>query len=426
MNLDGWDTCSIVAIELVNQSLAKAGEKTIRTFAYREDGLEISGTFGPWSLVSGGTLRLVTVEMPISEGRIAIDGESPVDISGVRLRAQMKLGFIDGDSPDKRNLAFDTSYGDGRSDHDPIKVTDIEDASGDLARFDLDMVKEALTACLSHHAAEASFVFASVDARSTAKASGLACPANDWAFVDPGDGREYLALLGSLDKDRTESAIRIGPELITPAAPAYFAVSQRLFTQRALLPIIQQSFRPRTSFAIKGQSVVSTKPVGLGQRKVALFNVAPVLRQVTITPVKNAIAVRALAHADLPLSTRLDITVEMKLPFHHDPKTGAMSFKPGAPKVTHHVNKTGVIGNTLGLIVELIVSLAEKPILASISQIAKGMQAVNNPAAKPVVWEGVRDFHAGRAVWDNGIWMADTRPVESGDTVVKERAHEPA
>lgn len=424
MNLDGWDTCSIVAVDLVNQSLARAGEKTIRTFAYREDGLEIGGIFGNWSLVSGGTLRLVTVEMPIREGSISMAGQKPVDISGVRLRAQMKLGFIDGDSPDKHNLTFDTSYGEGTGDHEPIKVTDVEDPSGKLARFDLDMVKEALTACLSRHAAEASFVFASVDARSTSRASGLACPANDWAFVDPGDGREYLALLGSLDADRPNSAIRIGPELITPAAPAYFAVSQRLFTQRALLPIIQQSFRPRTTFAIKGQSVVSTKPVGLGKRKIALFNVAPVLRQVTITPVKNAMAVRALAHADLPLSTRLDITVEMKLPFQHNPKTGAMSFKPGTPKVTHKVNKSGILGNTLGLIVELIVTLAQRPILASISQIAKGMQAVNNPAAKPVVWEGVRDFHAGRAIWDNGLWMADIRPVEPADAALEEATHE--
>lgn len=426
MNLDGWDTCSIVSIDLVNQALARGADRTIRTFSYTEDDLEISGHFGAWALAPGGSLRLVSVTMPIAQGAIRAKGEAETDISGIVLTAQMKLGLIAGDTPDTSNLAFDTILGEGGAE--PIKIVDIDDPSGRLARFDLDMVREALTACLSKHAADASFVFASVDARSTAQASGLACPGNDWGFVDPGDGRHYLAILGSLDAKRPEGPIRIGPELISPAAPAYFAVSQRIFTRRALLPILQSSFRPRTSFAVKGASVVSTKAVGLGHKKIALFDVAPVLRQVSITPVKGALAVRALAHADLPLSTRLDLTVDMKLPFHHDPKTGAMSFKPGKPVVRHKLNKSGIIGNTLGLVIELIVALARDPILKSVAQIANGMQAVNNPTTKPVVWNGVRDFHAAVARWDNGLWLADTRPAGPSAQVAadREKTNEPA
>ena len=428
MNLDGWDTCSIVSVDLVNQALARAGDRTIRTFSYTEDDLEISGSFGAWALAPGGSLRLVSVKMPIASGVIRARGEGETDISGIVLTAQMKLGLIGGDTPDTRNLAFDTSLGEGEGGAEPIKIVEIDDPSGRLARFDLDMVKEALTACLSKHAADASFVFASVDARSTAQAAGLACPGNDWGFVDPGDGRHYLAILGSLDAKRPDGPIRIGPELITPAAPAYFAVSQRLFILRALLPILQSSFRPRTSFAIKGDAVVSTKAIGLGHKKVALFEVAPVLRQVSIKPVKGALAVHAAAHADLPLSTRLDLTVDMKLPFHHDPKTGSMSFKPGKPVVRHKLNKSGIIGNTLGLIIELIVALARDPILKSVAQIANGMQAVNNPTTKPVVWNGVRDFHAAQARWDNGLWLADTRAVEppAPAPADREKTNEPA
>lgn len=424
MNLDGWDTCSIVSTALVNEALAKGAEKTIRTFSYKEQGLEISGAFGNWSLAPGGSMRLVLVDMPIASGTITADGDPPVDISGLVVQAQMRLGLIEGQTPDRRNLSFDTTLGETGDGKPPIAVTDIEDPSGRLRHFDLDMVKEALTQCLSRHAANASFVFASVDARSTATASGLACPANDWCFVDAGADRQYLALLGSLDAKRTDSPIRIGPDLISPEAPAYFAVSSRLFNLRALKPILEQTFRPRTSFSVKGASVVSTRAVGLGKKKVALFTVSPVLRQVKVTPVKNALDVRAEARADLPLGTRLDVFVEMKLPFHHDAKTGAMSFKPGKPKVTHKLNKSGLIGNTLGLIIELIVTLAKDPILKSVASIANGMQAVANPASRPVVWTGVRDFHASRARWDNGLWMADTRPVSG--PVQAEKIHEPA
>lgn len=425
MNLDGWDTCSIVSVDLVNQALQAAAKGTIRTFSYSEDGLEISGEFDGWSLAPGGTFRLVNVSMPIRSGTIRETGASEVDISGVTLTAQLKLSLIDNEGADQRSLAFDTSYqGSKGGMTPPIKVTDISDPSGRLEAFDLDLVKAALTACLSANAAQASFVFASVDARATAQAAGLACPANDWAFVDGGDDRTYLALLGTLTKNRPDTPIRMDPGLMKPAAPAYFAVSQRLFLLRALLPILQQTFRPRTSFAVKGASVQSTKPVGLGKKKIAMFTVAPVLRNVTATPVKNALAISALARADLPLSTQLDVTVKMRLPFHHDPKTGAMSFKPDRnPIVKHKLNKKGILGNTLGLIIDLIVALSKDAILGSVQKIATGMQAVNNPTTKPVVWTGVRDFHASQARWDDGLWMADTRPVNVVET---EKTDEPA
>lgn len=425
MNLDGWDTCSIVSIDLVNQALQKEADRTIRTFSYSEDGLEISGEFDGWALAPNGTFRLVNVTLPIRSGTIREAGAAEVDISGVTLTAQLKLSLIDSEDPDKRNLAFDTSHQEGKGESGlPIKVTDINDPTGLLEAFDLELVKAALTECLSANASQASYVFASVDARSTSKAEGLACPANDWAFVDAGENRQYLALLGSLDKERLDKAIRLSPSLMTPAAPAYFAVSQRLFLSRALLPILQQTFRPRTSFAVKGNAVQSTKPVGLGKKKIAMFTVAPVLKKVTVTQVKNALAISALARADLPLSTHLDVTVSMKLPFQHDPKTGAMSFKPDPnPIVKHKLNKSGIMGHTLGLIINLIVALSKKAIMDSVRNIATGMQAMNNPTTEPVVWTGVRDFHTSKARFDDGIWMADTRPV----TVVEpEKTHEPA
>ena len=62
MNLDGWDTCSLVSMSLLNTALAKASEKTIRTFSYKEKGLKIEGSFGPWALAPGGSLRLVEVD----------------------------------------------------------------------------------------------------------------------------------------------------------------------------------------------------------------------------------------------------------------------------------------------------------------------------------------------------------------------------
>lgn len=424
MKLDGWDTCSLVSMNLVNAALAKAGKDTIRTFAYKEKGLTIEGSFGPWALAPGGSLRLVEVEMPVTSGMIREHGAGQVDISGVSVVAQMKLGLIDASDANKRNLVFDTTLGDGAGGQ-PIRVTDITDPSGLLDRFDLEMIKEALTACLSEHAADASYVFASVDARGTAATGGLACPANDWAFVDPGDGRGYLAILGSLDPNRADGPIRIAPELMSPAAEAYFAVSQKLFNLRALQPILQNTFRPRVPFKVKGNGVASTKAVKLGRKKISFFTVEPILTGVSVTPVKNALKVHAVAYADLPLSTRLDVTVDITMPFHHDPKTGAMAFRPGKPVVNHRVSGSGIVGNTLGLVVQLIVKLVSGPISASIGQIANGMQAVANPAKKPVVWNGVRDFHAAKARWDNGLWIADTRPVEQA-APQEEKIHEPA
>jgi len=423
MNLGAWDTCSVVSIDLVNQALAKHKDEVIKSFTYDEPKMNVRGTFGAWSIVPGGSERLVNVAMPIEGGRLRY-GRRPIKLAGVTVYAQMKLRLIPAPSGDDEELKFDTRPGANTSEQ-PIRVYDIDDPSQKLDQLDASDLMEVLSACLSANAEQVSFVFASVKARGTVSEAWLDCPHHDWAFVDAGPNRQYIALVGGPKPRDPDAPFRLDHTIIATKADAYFAASNRLFCERLLGPILNKDFRPKTTFVSHADTVKLTKKVNLGGKWQGPIWVEPFLERMTLNPIKNALAINAVTKTALPLHTALDATVEIRMPFQRDPKTGGLSFgRDPNPKITKHLSKSGILGHTLGLIVELVVAILDKPINQMINTIAQSMQKINNPTQTPIKWRGIRDFQTDIAQLDGCIWMADLRPATplTADAKAKETA----
>jgi len=396
MNLGPWDTCSIVSIDLVNQALAKHKDEVIKSFEFRAPTMSVKGKFGAWSIIPGGSERLVNVAMPIQSGRL-LYGRHRIKLDGIVLLAQMQLRLIPAPSGDDDELRFDTRP-KSNSTQDPIQVFDIDDPDDRLDALDAADLKLALSACLSDNAAQVSFVFASVKARGTVSEAWLESPHHDWAFVDAGSDRQYLALVGGPNPRDEDAPFRLDHTLIATKAEAYFASSNRLFCNRVLAPILNTDFRPKTTFKSDGKVVRLSKPVSLGGDWQGPIWVEPVLRGLTLK-------------TDLPLNTALDAEVLITMPFKRDPKTGGLSFgRDPHPKIKKKLSKSGIVGHTLGLIVELIVAILNKPINQLINTIAQSMQKINNPTQVPIKWRGIRDFQTDAAKFDGCLWMADQRP----------------
>lgn len=409
MNLGAWDTCSIVSIALVNKALEDHSEEVIKSFTYREDKMIVRGTFGAWSIVPGGSERLVNVAMPIKKGSLKY-GQRPIKLDGVTIYAQMKLRLIPAPSGDDEELRFDTRPGANTAEA-PIRVFDVDDPSEQLDKLDAADLMEVLSACLSANAEQVSFVFASVKARGTVSEAWLDCPHHDWAFVDAGADRQYLALVGGPNPRDPDKPFRLDHTLIATKADAYFAASNRLVCSRLLAPMLNKDFRPRTTFTASGEKVRLSKHVPLAGKWQGPIWVEPMLEGLTLTPIKNALNVVAVTRTPLPLDTSLDATVDIKMPFRRDPKTGGLSFtRDPKPKITKKLSKSGILGHTLGLIVELVVAILDKPINTMINTIAQSMQKINNPSQTPIKWRGIRDFQTDTAQLDGCLWMADLRP----------------
>lgn len=412
MNLNGWDTCSIVSIDLVNQALAAHSDELIKTFKYRDTDMAVEGTFGPWRILDSSAERLVNVAMPIKSGKLR--APRPINIEGVTIYAQMKLRMIPDPKGTHQELRFDVAPAPTNSPMKPIMVYAIDDPKGKLDMLDEVSLQVMLTEALCAHADQVSYVFASVKARGTIKDNWLESTNHDWVFTNAGEGRQYLTLVGGERKRDPDVPFQLDPKLIAKKASCYFAASTALFCDRALAPALTSGFKPKSVFKAKGDAVQMTKAVSLGGARQGPIWVEPVLKGLTLTPKGGALHVRAVTKTDLPLKTSLDAIVDMRMPFYRDPKTGGLGFKRDPhPKITKKLSKSGIIGNTLGLIVELIVHILDKPINRVITSIARSMQALNNQTKTPIVWRGLRDFQTDAAAWDGCLWMADLRPTKT-------------
>ena len=87
MNIGHWDTICTVDADYINQQLTHNLDQLIQTFAYTgkdpfAGDYTISGHFGPWQLVAGGSNTLVHVEIPIASGTVTA-GDSQTNIGGM-------------------------------------------------------------------------------------------------------------------------------------------------------------------------------------------------------------------------------------------------------------------------------------------------------------------------------------------------------
>src|SRR3954454_20448278 len=109
MDLFGWDTVFVAAVDKINQALAGAGDVLIQTFTFTEDGVRASGTFGAWSIVPGGSGELLHLCFPIASGQFTrAPGVPAINLAGSKVVLQVPLRWLEGqDAKDTRELAFD-------------------------------------------------------------------------------------------------------------------------------------------------------------------------------------------------------------------------------------------------------------------------------------------------------------------------------
>ncbi|MEZ4676581.1 MAG: hypothetical protein R2932_20345 [Caldilineaceae bacterium] len=82
MDTKGWDIIYIATTKKCNENLEKNMSGLISTFDYKSQGIEISGTFGQWQIVNGGSDKFVHFKTPIVSGTLNVNG-TKTDLAGV-------------------------------------------------------------------------------------------------------------------------------------------------------------------------------------------------------------------------------------------------------------------------------------------------------------------------------------------------------
>ena len=406
MNLHGMDTVSVIATSLANKSLAGSANTLVTEFSYREGDAKIAGRFGPWQIVAGGSGKQLHVDIPITSGEISgLPRKPKISLSGLTARVTLSLRLIPAPTgKDVHHLCFDIE--DTLAQNGAAVPLAIIDPDNRLSTIESRVLGESLSASLSENADDISYVFAQVG---KAGAGPLEMPHHDWQYIETGDGKSFLAITGALLPISGEEDF--DPLLLKNDANAVFALSKKAFCERILLPYLKSSFRPKCSFAIKKQQIVSTKPVHLPRLKSGLWWVEPTISKLTFELKKGELTVTAKTKSKMPLGTKFDCTVVSHLKYHLDARHQVGFQTDPKPKVTYSVGLPGVLDTLIGWFVNWIVSFFHKPIVKMVSGIATALQGMNSRAGQPVSWTGQRDFQTEKAeLTSTCFWSADTRP----------------
>lgn len=413
MSLGEWDIVTMTDVALVNAALIQRQNELITKFKHRESDFRLVGTFGPWQILPGGSMRMLNVEIPIVTGELRLlKHQGPTRLDGMTLKVRLSLRLLPiVDKPDLRELVFDFD-GIDREEEGVLPI-DYDDPDGRLDRIEASLFKIAVAKCLSAQATDVSFVFASVKARGTVKTTALEVPFHDWGNVVTTDGRQYLALAGALRKPKTDFA-NLDPQIIAQAGSAYVAMSNRMLMERAIFPTIQKDFRPKTPFALNGRTARSQCRIDLGKHKHGIWNVHPFVDRLSISQRDKDLHVAAISSADLPLGARLVSTLTLNMPFAYSPKTKQMTYKPDpAPKEHHDVHCPPVLDVFVGWLVRLIVHFNADAIKALVHACSSRLQNINTRIVDMNQWNGVRDFELGGAELNGCLVMRDSRPATS-------------
>lgn len=409
MNLLGWDTVSALGTPLANQALQAAQERLASRFSHCRDGLQAEGSFGPWQIVAGGAPGLLHMDLHIRDGTARGLGRGATDLAGMVLRIEVPLALVP--SPDgKRPAELRFKTVEGTPPPDLIKPLALKDPRQQLDDIGGQMLQIALCECLSASMGSVSYVFAEIAPHNAGGGDWAATPYLDWACLNTGDGRQYLAIFGAMAPPRPDMALdKIDVEVIAGKGSAYFAFSPRIYGERLLLPWLNANFRPRAQFRANGGAITLARPVPLPPAPSKVGTLHPVIDRMTLSVAKGGLAIRLDAHAEA-MGATVRVTMSMMLAMQLDKATGRVGLCPDPnPKTSYRVEGHGIFGWLVELIVHLIIGLTG----TSITDIAKGiaakMQALNAPGASMVHWNGVRDFVTTEAACDGCLWFADTR-----------------
>jgi len=200
-----WDAVFACSGAWINARLKESEKKFPASFAYEDDAVKISGDFGSWTMVPGGTGRFIHFDTPVTKGTLLdkASGKSyPLD--GAIPIVQFQLDFVTpAGKSDQKHLKFDCRVvGKNPGDKTPGAVTVLNPDSRKDSPIP-GLVSDVLGVALAHafiaSRQELSFVFAELSLAPPAGASWLTLKQLTYAYQQNDDNElGNLAVLGML------------------------------------------------------------------------------------------------------------------------------------------------------------------------------------------------------------------------------------
>ena len=424
MDIQEWDTISIIDVASVNAQLGASLNKLIDSFDYEGTSAfggsyTISGEFGPWQ-VSGGSDQLLKLDLPILKGTLSAGGHS-TDISGMTVTVEVTLNLLPSATNTKvTELRFDFKVaGSKDSPAAPGLVRPIA-CSDPNKTGESSYVMDAVAAVLAHNGSEISYVFAEIGLVDLTIPSWLTPVRSRYSYQQPTGGKSgYLAVF-SVTTDRNVSGLstQIGSDLVSLNYPWSFLISGPLFLEHVVLPMLPTAFSGTDAsyFAFANNSISISKPFNFKGVAPAGITYIPVAQALAIAIDDNKLTNLTSGTVDLDMpNASMSFSVSTQNVLQYNVSTNSFSLLPDPSPVTSSEKNIPwydyiLIGLSGGIALSIfiaVINAVADDVRDAINSGGAGVRLSDAPA-KVVAWSGMQSMTVREAGLSAAFWLRAT------------------
>ncbi len=423
-----WDVVYACSGTYINAQLAANRDDYIQSFDYKDSSIKISGTFGAWEIVPGGSEGLLQFNCPIDTGLVVLkENNKTVTLDGTVPLVQMQLKVIKAsDKSASHNLVFNyKTVGKQKGDTTPGAVTVIDpDITGKLKQEEYgglaaELLVNGLGQCFIQNTDKLSFIFAQVLPTPTGKNSDWLAPkAFSYAYQQPdSDALGGLAILGLLDSTDMSSLPRNFDIALLDKEDFGFLLSAHQFMKNVILPDLPNSLGGNCSvndFKFDGDtSLTLANNFNLDSVKVGAIHYTPKVQDLTFAIEDTSMRCYIDTKTDITGLTHAYVTnsVTSNNPSSFDIKTRLLSFEkdPNMETASHkHIPwwEEAVGALTLGLMNAIIEGIGEA-IENAVEDLNESKTATNFGQVAPglVSWSGQKNITVNAGGLEDNVFM---------------------
>jgi hypothetical protein len=285
-----WDVVYACSGNYINRQLTENADKLIQSFLYEDSAIRVTGTFGAWQIVPGGSGPLLQFITPITHGSALIKSTNQTfSLDNTIPLVQMQLTFQKGnDQAVIQSLIFNcATLGNGKGDTSPGAVTVIDpDTSGNLAKQPNGAMAAALLVTglgnvFLQNTDQLNFVFAEMLPVPVGQNADWLTPVSaTYAYQQPDNNTlGGIAILGVLDGSSINSLPQSFDTSLLLNEDFGFVLSARAFMKNVILPSLPSAFQGNcnmSDFMLNADnSITLARGFNLNSVRVGLIDYTP-------------------------------------------------------------------------------------------------------------------------------------------------------
>lgn len=401
MNLYGWDTAYAVNVSVLNTAL-KGATTLPKTFSLADGGLKASGTFGNWSVVSGGSGILLHIQAEIASGTVSGGTDPQADLAGMSLIFEIDLSLLPASANvQELRLNLKTAGKVKGKGGDGVVLPYSIAPTGKLGFEQALFMQNAMAQFLVAQADKFTFAFARINMVPPNAADSWLAPVKiAFSYYPSGSAGDFLVIYAATtNRDVSGLSTQVDPALLAGPGPAYFAISAGMFMEHVILPLMPKVYPgfdgSYFKFDAAKSTVVNTKAMTLKGVKSGAITYYPVVRSLSVGVSASKIVSVVSGDCDLKMGMSMTYGVTSNSQTSFDASKDQLSAAKDPSPQAHHESHIPWYDYLLGplpdMIMAIVVPLVADGIASGINSALSGMQ-IANAGPQTVNWPGMQKF----------------------------------